>query len=357
MKKKKKIIIAVIVLVLIVAVVFVVKSFSAKGETGLLVTTGVATKGQIEETVSIKGVIEGSDLAEVSSNSNLEVISISAKEGDKVTKGQTLAVLDSTSVVADYNKAVNNLEQSKFQYEASKTLYEEGAISLDELRKSELAFENDTISVSTFNKTDQSTVKSPITGTITRINTSVGRAANDTKDKLPMFVVEDLDNLQMNVKVSEYDINKIKLGQTVEITAEVLGEDVATGVVSKISPTGEQKEATSKEMVVPVTIAVDNANTSLLAGVSASAKILIERKDEALTVPVEAVMEDPETGKSYIFTVNKNLLKKIEVGVGINGNFTVEVISDKLKENDVIVLGPTFDMTDGMEVITAPQQG
>jgi multidrug resistance efflux pump len=75
-----------------------------------------------------------------------------------------------------------------------------------------------------------------------------------------MFVVEDLQNLKMNVKISEYDISKIQVGQKVTITAEVLGDDSVQGIVSRISPTGEQKDTTSTEMVIPVQIDVNKEN-------------------------------------------------------------------------------------------------
>ena len=74
---------------------------------------------------------------------------------------------------------------------------------------------------------------------MTRVNARLGRNAADTENKQAMFVVENLDQLQMNVKISEYDINKIQLGQQVKITSQVLGDEPAQGVVSQISPSGE----------------------------------------------------------------------------------------------------------------------
>lgn len=353
MKKKKIIIIAVAIVVVIVAALIFLKVQGGSKDMGVPVTTGTAETMDIEEIVSIKGTISGSEVAEVSSSVNYEVASILVKEGDKVNKGQLLATLDGDSIKSDYNKAVNSLNQSKFQYDASQSLYAEGAISQEELIRARTTYENDSTTVNSFSNMDQTNVKSPIAGTVTRVNTSQGRAANDTKDQEPMFVIEDLENLQMEVKIGEFDISKIVIGQKVSISADVIGDAVVTGVVSKIAPTGELKDPSGKEMVVPVTIDVDKGSSTLIAGVSASADILIQKSEKTLSVPIDALLQEPSTGKNCIFLVKDNKLKKIEVELGIEGNFNVEIHSDKVKTGDVVVLSPTFDFTDGMPVSTA----
>ncbi|WP_051280288.1 efflux RND transporter periplasmic adaptor subunit [Anaerovorax odorimutans] len=352
--KKKKVIIVIIVLLIIGFAAY--KVLMPHEVQGINVTTGSAEKMDVEQVVSIKGIIEGAETANISTSLNYEVESILVSEGDKVSKEQVLAVLDSESVEADYNKARKNLEQSKFKYDASQTLYSQGAISEEDLISARTTYENDKITVDSFDELAQTQIKSPINGTVTRVNTSKGRAANDTPNDEPMFVIEDLDHLQMKVKISEYDINKIKLNQPVTISAEVLGPNNVSGVVSKISPTGETKESGSKEMVIPVTIDVNKGNQDLFAGVSAKADISIEKKTDVLTVPIDAILTDPNTGKNSVMVVKNNKLKKVLVELGTEGDFNVEVTSGELKEGNKVVLGPTLDMTDGMEVTSMPQE-
>ena len=189
----------------------------------MMVTTGNVEKMDIEQAVSIKGTIEGSQKADVASSLNYKILSILVEEGDVVQKDQVLAVLDSEELQDDYQKAVTALNQSKFNYEASKNLYEEGAISKEDFIKAENLYQTDKITLDSYNIADKVNIKSPITGTVTRVNVNIGRYANDKQSNEPMFVVEDLENLKMDVKISEYDINKIQVGQKVTITAEVLG--------------------------------------------------------------------------------------------------------------------------------------
>ena len=354
-KKKKRLIIIGIIIVIILLLIVLSNAFMG-GESAPQVTTGSVEKMDIEQVVSIKGTIQGSQSADVVSSLNYEIISILVEEGDIVKKDQVLAVLDAGTLKDEYNKAVRALESSKFNYEASKLLYDEGAISKEEYLRSKNAYENDKTTVSSFQISDKTNIKSPIAGTVTRVNVNLGRYANDTENNQPMFVIEDLENLKMDVKISEYDISKIKVGQNVSITADVLGNQSVDGIVSRISPTGEQKDATSKEMVIPVEIDVAKGDANLIAGVTAKAKIEIEKKSDVLAVPIDSILEDPNTNESYVLLLVEKTIKKVPVQIGIEGDFHVEITSGDLSKGDQVVLSPTFEMKDGMEVIALPQQ-
>lgn len=353
-KKKKRIVIAAIV-ILVLALVFIIPRLLTGGEPALAVTTGSVEKMDIEQTVSIKGTIQGSQKADVATSLNYEIVSILVEEGDIVRKDQVLAVLDAEDLQDDYQKASTALKESKFNYEASKNLYEQGAISKEAYLRAQSQYENDKITLDSLNIADKINIKSPIDGTVTRVNVNIGRYANDTENAEPMFVVEDLQNLKMDVRISEYDISKIQLGQKVTITAEVLGDDSVEGTVSRISPTGELKDATSKEMVIPVQIDVKKENAKLIAGVTAKAEIQIDKKSDVLSVPIDSVLEDPNTEESYVMVLNGTTLKKVPVKLGIEGDFNVEIQSGTLKTGDLVVLNPTFEMTDGMEAAPAPE--
>ena len=353
-KKKKRILIGGIILVVILAVIFVPKML-AGDPPPTQVSTGTVEKADVEEAVTIKGTIEGSASANVASSVASQVTSIRVKEGDIVAKNQILATLDTEDMQREYQKAAKTLADSKFAYDSARQLYEQGAMSEKDYINAKNAYEGDQLNLQSYNVADKTNIKSPIAGTVTRVNISIGQYANDMKDSEPMFVVEDLANLKMNVKISEYDISKIKVGQTVTITAEMLGDQNVTGVVSQISPTGELKDTSSTEMVIPVKIDVNKGTSNLIAGVTAKARIQIRKSVNVIALPIDAVMQDPSTGKSYVMKVQKGVLKKVPVTTGVEGDFTVEMLSGNLKKGDQVVLSPTFDLTDGMNVLAVPQ--
>lgn len=72
-------------------------------------------------------------------------------------------------------------------------------------------------------------------------------------------------------------------------------------------------------------------------------------------MPIDSILEDPDTSDNYVFILKEGLLKKVAVDLGIEGDFYVEILSGNLSENDSVVLSPTFEMEDGMAVSTLPQ--
>lgn len=368
MKKsgKKKIILAAVILIVLALAVF----FLTSGEKEPVnpVKTQAVARGSLQRVVSIKGTIEGSDRAEIASSENREISQIFVREGDRVSAGQTLGRLKASKQEETDNtyakeQAKNTMELSRFDYEAKKSLYEEGAVSRQEMLQAKTAYDN---SVSAYNalfetksQNEKNEITSPISGTVTRVNASVGLMANALPGGEPLFVVENLDDLQMKVKVSEYDVTSIHVGQKVTVTAQVLGEERVQGVVSRIAPTGEAKEAGSKEMVVPVTISISEKNDHLIAGISAKAEILTAQVSDALIVPLDAVGVDAMKGERYVMVVKDGVAHKRTVKLGLEGDFEAEILSGEIEEGDLLVLNPSAELADKSEVtdVTASEQG
>ncbi|MBK5246770.1 MAG: efflux RND transporter periplasmic adaptor subunit [Peptostreptococcaceae bacterium] len=354
-KKKKGFVIGIGVLILLIAAAaFLIPPKNIAP----IVSAGEVTEGYIEEAVSINGTIEGAEKAEIMSSSANEISSILVKEGQQVIAGQTLAKLNASDLQSQYAKAVNALSLSRTQYENAKLLFNEGAISKDELNQKKSLYNNDILTVQSYDIGDKTSIKSPINGTVTRINAVAGKVASSSINSEALFVVEDLNNLKMKVEVSEFDISKIKVGQKVKIKAEVTGDVIIFGQVEKIASTGESKNSATNEMIIPVVILIDKGQTNIISGVSAKASILIQSKEKALIVPIDSILEDPETGENSIVLLNADeTVKIILVKLGIEGTLDVEVISSKLKVRDKIILNPGFDLKDGATVRIQEEAG
>ena len=81
------------------------------------------------------------------------------------------------------------------------------------------------------------------------------------------------------------------------------------------------------------------------------AAALIQSKEKALIVPIDTILEDPETGENSVVLLNgDNTVTIIPVKLGIEGTMNIEVISTKLKVKDKIILNPGFDLKNGMTV-------
>lgn len=341
-----------IIIVVIVGGCFGLSKLPSKGTPTAVASVGNAEVMDLETVVTVKGTVEGAEYADVYSTANYKITEILVKEGDYVTKGQVLAKLDASDLSSSYGVSSIAYNDAKKAYNDAAALYAEGAISKSDYDAAKSAYETARLNLSALNISEKSTVTSPIDGTVTRVNCTVGRIAGDTNNKAAMFVIEDIDNLKMKVSISEYDISEIKVGQEVTISANVLGKETVKGTVSHISPTGELKADNSGEMVIPVTIDVDKGDTNLIAGVTAKAKILTARRENVMTVPTDAIFENPETGETSVFTVDEtDMLHQVKVETGLEGDFNTEITKGDIKDGDRVLLSPSFENTDGQTIV------
>ena len=376
--------------------------FRSGGETAVPVNVVAVEQQTLRDSVSLKAPLEGTETVEIVSNLHYEVTAINVKEGDRVTKGQVLAVLDTDAMAdeigsaqdalalaqaqyedslrskqAEYEQAVQNLQNAQKDAERNAALFEVGGVSAEENENAQSALAEAQAAIKGFrvengqvqgNASDLKNIEtarnalarkqdslsdgkiiSPIDGTITRVNINVGRFADETDDKKPMFVVENLQQLQMEVAVSEYDVADIAVGQPVEITADVLKGQTVSGVVDRISPTGELKEGSAAERVIPTVIRLTESNDALIAGINAKAEIIIAEAADALTVPIEAVLDNGDGTGTVMRVKEDNTVEALTVELGLENDLNVQLISSALQPGDLLILNPE-GVTEGMTV-------
>ena len=376
--------------------------FRSGGETAPVVSAVAVEQETLRDSISLKAPLEGTETVEIVSNLHYEVTAISVKEGDRVTKGQVLAVLDADAMADEigaaqdaltlaqaqyedslrnqqlaYEQAVQNLQNAEKDAERTAALFEVGGISAEENEKAQSALaeaqaaikgfrvENGKVQGSASDLKSIETARnalarkqealsdgkivSPIDGTVTRVNINVGRFADETDDKKPMFVVENLQQLQMKVNVSEYDIADLAVGQAVEITADVLKGQTVSGVVDRISPTGELKEGSAAERVIPTVIRLTETNEALIAGINAKAEIILDEAADALTVPIEAVEDNGDGTGTVLRVKDDNTVEQLTVQLGLENDLNLQLISTDLQPGDLLLLNRD-GITEGMAV-------
>ncbi len=396
-KKKRKLILISTAALLVIGIVAV--KLLTGSDSSVYLSTHTLVQETIEQKISATGTVTGSDSAEIGSSLNYEVIRINVKEGDIVKKGDILGVLDSKVLQSDYDMAVKELEVSRLQLQEQRTsaelavqerqidyneakrqneimkqLYQEGGASNDELVQSNIALEKAAFALSAAqdqlarasasgsaslgidikqeivetkkDNLDKANITSPIDGTVTRVNAKIGRIPTAQDQVRAMFIVENLQDLIIKVSISEYDISNVKVGQKVIITSDVLRGGSAEGEVARIAPTGESVQGTStKEMRIPVEIKITSKG-DLIAGVNARAEILIEKRENVLVAPLEAILD--VDGEKYVLLGNDGTIKRVKVTTGVEGLTNVEISSSELKAGDIIITNPSLDYADGM---------
>ena len=404
--KKKKILTGLLSLITLLIVYFLLPIGADNGPPTVL--TNPLTKGNITDSLLLKAPLEGSEIAEVVSRLHYEILALHVKEGDRVTKGQVLAVLDREKLQTEVDKAADSLTLLRAQseerlknnqlayeqafealtsaersYERIKSLYDSGAESLTALEAVEREMQDAKRKINEFYVTEgvvvlsaseqkqldiaakdltykqqdlsEAEIKSPIDGTITRVNVKVGRFADDTDDDKPMFIIENLAQLQMNVRVSEFDISKVKIGQEVNVTADILQGDSIGAIVERISPTGELKDNTSTERVIPIQIKLIEKDERLIAGINARAEIILDQAADVFLVSHTALCQN-ENGDDQIAVITaSNTIHWIPVTIGLENDLEIAVQSNELNEGMSVIQTPSLSMIEGTPIISQSQ--
>ena len=148
--------------------------------------------------------------------------------------------------------------------------------------------------------------------------------------------ISSIESLSMNLSVSETDINKIEIGDMVDINITATDEKVQ-GYITSISEVGTYN---SNGSYFSATVTFDN-NGNLKIGMSATCEIIIERAENVVAVPVEAIQTSDE-GK-YVIVVNSDgSTSNVSVETGISNDAYTEIKSG-------ISEGTTVQMTESSE--------
>lgn len=193
---------------------------------------------------------------------------------------------------------------------------------------------------------DKCTVTAPAAGTVTAVYVNEGES--NASGSL-LFVIENLDELEIVTSVREYDIASLAVGMPAEIKTDATGDTVYSGQVKDIAITA-QKDAygntvSSSNAEFDVTLSVDPGEGGLLVGMNGRATITTDSTEGVLAVLYSSLGYD-EDGDPYVMAARPQddgtlVVEKVPVETGVETDFEVEVISDALAEGDLILDDPT----------------
>jgi HlyD family secretion protein len=185
---------------------------------------------------------------------------------------------------------------------------------------------------------DSAEITAPFDGYITDIEATVGDlVAPNTY----AFRIDSLDNLLVDVSVSEVDINQIAVGQPVTLVFDAIQEQEYQGEVIEVSPVGVQQQGL---VSFKVTIQLLDADQEVRPGLTAAVQIVVRQVEGALLIPTRSVRWVKGEQVVYLSTTGENAttadLKIVPVTVGASSDEFTEVLEGDLKEGDYVVLNP-----------------
>ncbi|HET8781725.1 MAG TPA: efflux RND transporter periplasmic adaptor subunit [Pyrinomonadaceae bacterium] len=235
---------------------------------------------------------------------------------------------------------------------------------------------------------DKATQLSPLNGVVADIPTRVGEFAVAGLSTTPLMTIADMSLINVEVNVDETEINNVKVGQDAKVKVDALGDKEIKAVVIQKNPLAISKSDTTgglsnrvnvqeaKEFKVTLELRElpEDIKTALRPGMSSTATITTDTKNNVLAVPLESIVEkqptpsaspsatvagsvpsaSPEKPKAQkgVYIIENNKVRFIEVTTGITGEADIEITSG-LSPDKEIVRGPSRvlkTLKDGMTV-------
>ncbi|ACK42021.1 MULTISPECIES: efflux RND transporter periplasmic adaptor subunit [Dictyoglomus] len=289
---------------------------------------------------------------------------VRVKPGDKVKKGEVLAIIDAEDLKKQIEQIKNIIELAKISSAFSTfNPQSEIKISQDQIKTLESYYES-------LNKLyEERIIRSPINGIIAKINISPLETVQASQNNLnlnnllgnfanllnmfnlslpqnnPAFIVIDPTSLNAILKVDENNILKIKEGQKAVVNVDALDQNPWEGKVASISkiPSLNKDGTYSYEIYIPL----PQLGEMVVEGMTISATINIGEKKNILTIPLNAITF--KEGKTYVYLYENGRAKEKEIMIG---DMTLDEIEIKegLREGDLVIISPIDKISNNMKV-------
>ena len=170
------------------------------------------------------------------------------------------------------------------------------------------------------------TVTSPISGTVVERSVVLGEAVEPNKH---LFHIVDLSKVIVEGDVFESDVSKVKIGQNARVRLDAYPNKIFIGKVIFVA-----SELDPMKRTLHLWVSVDNKEGLLKPELFARVALVIEHSREALTVPVEAIIDDG--AEKFVFVKNGNQFIRQDVATGVSDDRYIE-ITDGLYPGDQVV--------------------
>jgi HlyD family secretion protein len=184
---------------------------------------------------------------------------------------------------------------------------------------------------------DRMQLLAPFAGTITEVKVKTGDLVSSGNTA---FRIDDLANLSIDLQISEVDLASLRVGQPATLEFDAIIDKVYTGEVTEIGMIGTVSQGVVN---YPVTVRITDADQAVRPGMTASVTIVVDQVADVLLVPNKALRTSG--GQRTVTVLFEGQQITLPVKVGLTGDSMSEVISDQLREGDVVVIAGSTSST------------
>ncbi len=345
---------------------FFLRSALTKEPVVEIATVNRISPGQATSILTANGYVVAQRKASVASKATGRLVYLGYREGDQVKKGQIIARIESSDVVAalaqakadldvaiaDKNDAESKLSRTKALFDhqlASQADYDAAKATCDRVVAT-IAARQAAVNAADV-AVENTRIRAPFDGTILTKDADVGEVvapfAAGASSRVAVVTIADMASLEVEADVSESNIELVRISQPCEITLDAYPEKHYRGMVDKIVPTADRAKAT-----VLTKIRFMEQDKSVLPEMSAKVQFLANAPvptDTATRVVVPSEAIAIRDGEKVAFIVRDDLAAAIPVYTGATLGQYVQILGG-LSPGDKVVLRPPADLHTGTKV-------
>lgn len=300
--------------------------------------------------VSASGKVKSDEEVELKFQTSGRLAWVGVAEGDAVNKWQAIASLDKEELKQELRKELLDFMNERWDFEQTQEDYQETRerhLVTDSIKrileKAQFDLESSVIEVELADLAIRlAALVSPIEGIVTRIDTPV--AGVNITPATAVFTVSNPKKLVFTANVDEVDIAGMKAGQRARVTLDAFADQEFAGEVAWVSFAAVTTSGGGTAFPVKITLPEIEG---LKLGMNGDVQVILAQAGDVLVVPTAAVDERGE--KRFVFLVEGNRVKQVEVSVGLVTAEETEIRAG-LKEGQKVIARGISKLNDGQKI-------
>ena len=343
---------------------------------GVAVQVKTVTAGTIATENKVSGQISADNESVILIASAAKCTAVYKNAGDLVEAGDILCTLDLGSTLSSYNAARISYQSAIQSYQDqkgildkqvamasdnvanTKALFEIGAASQLEVDQAELNYQNavagrnsalsqleagmqnaksgvEQLDTALENVDPNGNVLAPQSGTLVTMNATEGSYISNS---MPLIVIDGAEQMKVTASVSETLVPKLSAGDTATVYVSAADQTFAATIRSVERAANMQTKLYNVVLTVPADV------DGLLNGMFADVTFHTDVSENTIVVPTEAILTSNDV--QYVYVVESDTAKYVEVTTGLTGSGVTEVTSGLTEGQQLVVVGQAY-LADG----------
>lgn len=295
---------------------------------------------RVRDRINLPGAIEAWTDLELLAKISGEVIDVTVAEGDKVTKGQTIARIDPADYQIALNAAKASYRLSNANLKRFQKLFEKRLIPKSELENVETQVQTTKAEMEKAElRLSRCIITAPMTGVIRRLDAKKGLLLNVAD---PIARILEIDTVKAVIGIPESDVATVKNIGTIQLTVQALNNRIIVGRKHVLAASPE-----NIARLYRLELAVANPDGMLLPGMFVRAEIVKAVAEATMSVPLYTVIT--RNGEQFVYVEEGGVAKRKPVELGILEDWKVQV-KKGLKPGDRVIVEGHRNVEEGQRV-------